>query len=367
MTEQLAGAHDVVAYLLAHKFLTPQDILAIGLSVVDLSHRNKTFKVLTSRGAHYIVKQSVDSQMKRTIANEAKIYRLLASLTRTVSKGAIPKLLAYNSTAGVLILEAAANGESLAAYNTKNGPFSVRLAKSLGKTIATVHRIARESGTPSDGNLLYHRPWVFSVCPTPPYSFLSEASNAMLELVRIIQQYPHFCNLLDQLSRSWRPNSLVHGDLKWDNCVAASTSVFGRKTRIIIVEWEFSGIGDPWWDVGAILSEYLRFWLGSGPISDQMPLRLFEELAMYPLAKLRPAIRSFWTAYCQTLGLDDREIRFWTRHAVKYAAAMLVQRVFEQMQYLVQPTGMSVVSLQLAFNMLQQPKKAATDLLGIEG
>ncbi len=133
-----------------------------------------------------------------------------------------------------------------------------------------------------------------------------------------------------------------------------------------IVDWELSRLGDPCWDVGSFFGEYLTYWLLSIPVTGQDPPDRFLDLARYPLDKMRPAIRAFWSAYVSGSGLTDPGLHdaFLIR-SVRYATARLVQTAYEQGQVSALLTGNIVVLLQLAFNILQRPEEASIALLGI--
>ena len=93
----------------------------------------------------------------------------------------------------------------------------------------------------------------------------------------------------------WTAATLVHNDLKGDNILVSI--VDGQPPRIYIVDWEMIQIGDPAWDVGAILRDLLDYWLMSVPLSRDLTADQMLQGASVPLAKLHPAARGFWQAY----------------------------------------------------------------------
>jgi thiamine kinase-like enzyme len=63
-------------------------------------------------------------------------------------------------------------------------------------------------------------------------------------LIKIIQGYPDFCELLDALRASWRIQALIHNDIKWDNCLVYGKEGAARITRLKLIDWEQSDAGD---------------------------------------------------------------------------------------------------------------------------
>ncbi len=50
-------------------------------------------------------------------------------------------------------------------------------------------------------------------------NMLQEVSGGNQQLLDILKRYPDFGRILDQLATEWKFDTLVHGDVKWDNCV----------------------------------------------------------------------------------------------------------------------------------------------------
>jgi hypothetical protein len=84
-------------------------------------------------------------------------------------------------------------------------------------------------------------------------------------------------------------------------------------------------------------------------------------LARYPLARMQPAIRAFWTEYQRNAEpLGGALLR-----GTEYAAAKLVQSALERAQGATQMDGTATVLLQVSANMLRWPAEAASSLLGL--
>jgi hypothetical protein len=110
---------------------------------------------------------------------------------------------------------------------------------------------------------------------------------------------------------------------------------------------------------------HLSFWIRSIPITGEASLDRHEELARYPLAKMQPAIRSFWRAYATNIDRSPDNVQERLLRATRFAAARLVQTAVETLQYAVNVPPNVVCLLQLSVNMLQRPSDASRDILGI--
>jgi aminoglycoside phosphotransferase (APT) family kinase protein len=191
-------------------------------------------------------------------------------------------------------------------------------------------------------------------------------SGGAVSLVRMIQQSDDLCDTLDLLRGGWLRSAVIHSDLKWDNCVVLP----GRgsaATAVKLVDWEFARIGDPDWDVGSMLANYLSTWLLSIPtVGDDADMATVVPLAALPIERMQPAVGTFWAAYTATAKLAPAESASRLLRAVRYAGARLVQTAYEQSQPRASVTEHVVRLLQASVNVMRRPHEAAAQLLGID-
>jgi len=358
---------EVVPYLLRHKLISLESIVQGDLAVVDSSRRNHNFKVINGNGPSYLLKQGVDPGRIATVAREGTVYQLLFSDAGNDGVHRyLPHFYGYDAEEHILILEFLRNAQDLRGYYVRRGPFFTAPAVALGNALGILHHTRQIGGKRVEDiqGLAHKLPSVLSL-HHPNLSIFRDISNANLQIIHMIQQFPEFCELLDSLRREWRTQTLIHFDIRWDNCLVSAHSATRRKIELKLVDWELAGVGDPCWDVGSVFNDYLSCWLLSIPITGETPPDRFPELARYPLHKMQPALRSFWRSYVRRMELDTAASEEWLLRAVKYAAARLVQTAFEHMQMAVQRTSDVVCLLQISLNMLRRPQEAMVHLLGI--
>lgn len=387
---------DVAHYLLRQGLITPMAITLGDLAVYDIMRRNNNFKVISERGPSYLLKQGVGRDRVATVAHEAEVYRLLHSEAGTwKSVHYVPRVCFYDPNECILVLELLPGANNLHDYHLRLGRFPMAIGSLLGEALAALHRAflsatADTKGAATEDNAAvgagatcarqgewaahFKRSpaWVLSL-HQPDVAAYSRSSNCNIRMVKIMQQFPELCASLDRLREGWRAETLIHGDLKWGNCVvhtggknpSVSSAQNGGQKNLKLVDWELATVGDPCWDIGSVFSDYLGFWLQSTPITGEEPPEQFLELARYPLGKMQPAMSQFWLSYVWHMGLDVATAYRWLVRSVQYAAARLIQATFEEGQALAQLTSNAIYSLQLSLNMLQRPLEGAIHLLGI--
>jgi aminoglycoside phosphotransferase (APT) family kinase protein len=181
-------------------------------------------------------------------------------------------------------------------------------------------------------------------------------------LSAIVQQHPEFQTLLDAIGAEWRFDSLIHGDMKWDNVLVFPIASGDLDFRI--VDWEMADLGDADWDVGAILQSFLTVWILSMPIASGLPPERYVAMAAQPIELMRPVLQAFWKAYAATRGFAEAEHKRALERSMRFGAARLVWSVFEQRLYMTQLDPAALALLQVSLNILKNPAQAVVDLLG---
>jgi len=243
----------------------------------------------------------------------------------------------------------------------------IQTFRKLGEALAYLHRTpleginGRETGfTPVE----VKPPWVMTLAH-PDSASLSRMSSVNVEVLKIIQEFPSFSNALSSLAEDWQWDSLVHGDLKWDNLLCSTDLKQAENVQLHIIDWELCGIGDSAWDIGAIFTAALSNWHQSIPVMKFPVTKEQVEQANFSLAEIRPCMNNFWKTYVKTRELDGDQADELMLRAVKYTAARTVQFAFETTLAAVQMPGEVALTLQLAENILEKPEIAATHLLGL--
>ena len=358
---------NIVHYLLGCGLVSLESVVDGDFLVVSTPRRNQNFKVLRGNHAGFFVKQiqNWDPQTIASMQCEATCYWLarndpdFAPLARL-----LPEFYAFDSGRHILVLELLPNGESLTEYHHRLGRFPTEVATQLGAALGTYHRQVGTKMVSDPPNTAFPKkiPWVLSVHKQSIEMF-NPVSAANSQLLNIVRQYPEFQEALDTLRENWKATSLIHGDIKWDNCVIYSRNSGNGEEKLKVVDWEMADIGDPYWDVGSIIQGYLTSWIMSMPVSVDAPPSQLVEKAQFPLEHMQPAIRAFWKSYILTREVDDTVARDLLELTVKYAAARMIQTAYEYMYYSPQLNSSIVYLLQVSMNILESPKDAIAHLL----
>ena len=294
MLEHLDAAH----YLLSLGVVKPRAVLEENLTVVDVSRRNRVFVVSTRAGPAYVVKQA-GSRGEASLAHEVAMLRQLARVGALA--GRVPAVVHYDPRAALAVLCTAAGARDWTVHHRRRFPL-------LGPR-ALGHVLGELQGISIDAPLADDSVWA-SRLSEPSHEMVLGMSTGAQELVAQVQSNRALCDRLDSVRDAITNDGFVHGDVRWDNCLAVAGPGARRRTRIVLVDWESAGRGPAAVDAATVLAEYLAAWVESVPIpAPHDPGRLLAR-AQRPLRRMQPAIRAFWAAYRATAG-DRRRCGRW--------------------------------------------------------
>lgn len=350
----------VVAYLLEQQAIFPQALVEGSLEVTNISRRNLNFKIINERGPSYLLKQGIGKSNWQTLKRELDVYQYFKE--NDVLQAFVPNCYRYDNEQHIIILEFLKNARTIRQHHMMLGRFPIYLAHMLGSMIGTLHYLTQDIKTNDSlkqsfaGTL----PFIFSI-HQPDFRQFHQFSNANVELIKIIQSTREYKICLQENADRWQQEALIHGDIRWDNCLVCA-GASGAKPRLKLIDWEYASLGDTCWDLGTVFSEYLNTWLLSVPVFDDKPS---VELAQFPVEKMQPAFRAFWSAYKKHVRLQPLEEKNKLIKTIQYTGVKLLQSNYEKLQSLHQITNVAIYSLQLSLNMMRRPEEALDVLINV--
>jgi aminoglycoside phosphotransferase (APT) family kinase protein len=350
---------DIPKYLMDRNLLGPEAIVDGQLQVVDASRLNRVFVVTAAHQPGFVVKLAGESGTSG-VAHEAAVLERLRAIDRDGRLSShLPTPVSYDVASGALVLEAAPRAQDMARRHAR-GRFSRSLAREAGRGLALLHTVPpvalEDLGGPDHAQRVrLHR---------LDLDALHTLSPAAVELTRILQGLEDVCTSLDELAASFRRESVIHGDVRWDNYLVWRSGDSKRWRRLQLIDWELCGAGDPAVDIGAFFGEYLRAWLQSIPIVDpEDPGRLLRD-ARFPLRRMRPALRAFWDAYTRHRTSGAGELSRTLYRATLFAGSSVLTVALEQAQTLAELRPGVLGLVRLSENILRRPEEATAHLLG---
>jgi hypothetical protein len=352
---------NIVHYLLDQRLISAESVVDGDFMCIEATRRNRNFKILRKNGRSLFIKQvkSYDQQSLTSLLREAQSYHL-ASKNPAFTELAklMPKMISYDAGRNILVLELLQEAENLSEMHQRLGSFPDSIATSLGRSLGCYHQDVRLMINEVNSKKVF--PGVLPWMLTLNEQYINQAKLAdprFKQFFSIIADYPEFLHSIELLRNSWQINSLIHGDMKWDNCMVCQHEG-GNDLTLKIIDWELADLGDSGWDVGAVFQTFLSLWVLWIPEGRQQASR-------FEIEALQPAIRSFWNAYLNTMTIDEAGQKDLLERCIRYAAIRMIQTVYEQVYFTTQLSKNAIYLLQLSLNTLKKPGEAINVLLGL--
>jgi Ser/Thr protein kinase RdoA (MazF antagonist) len=361
---------NVTPFLLRHGLVNVGAILDGELTVSSVARRNRNLRVERREGVGYLIKQPGDPSEggHETLRAEAAFYDYCQTEPAACPMLDILPSLTYSDPGGaLLVLELYGGAQPLWLHlMSQEPPHLPRAAlRALGQALGTLHRIfclVEPTAHPRLDWLATRLPWVMLVHKPDP-EFLATISHANYQTLRILQTQEGFSARLDDLRKRWQPSTVIHGDIKSDNVLVRSGGEPGA-VEVRIVDWELVQIGDPAWDLAGALQDLVLFWVQTMPLSTNLKAEQIMMAARYPIGAVQAACRAFWAGYHAAAGADAAGL---LTRAVAFSAARLIQSAYETAHGAAVMPAASVIFLQMAANILDDPELAQVQLYGLHG
>lgn len=301
------GPEALPRYLLERGLLSPRELLDQGITVTDASRSHRVSLVSVGQGGGFAIKQG-DPLLEGSMAEierERLVYRLAAS--RSTARTTLPACVDCEQP-GVLVLELLSPGSTVLAHHHALGTLPADVAEAIGRALGEWHGEFDASDLAAFPATV---PWVFDVLDSDSHGFPWH-DPAMAAMLGALPHPERFRAGLGSARRRWRRECLIHGDLRWDNCLIDGAEVGSPAVRLI--DWEMADLGDPAWDLGGILQDYLA------------PAALAETDA----STRHRAAAALWRAYAAAVGgVVGAAARTLLERSIAFAGVRMVQTSLE--------------------------------------
>jgi hypothetical protein len=380
-------------YLIVNGLIDPDVVIDGKVIVTSAARRNRNLRVVDPAGVGYFLKQPEDpiQEGAQTLSREAAFHGFCKSEpAATAVAQLLPRLVYYDAGQNLLVLEllgdAAPLWQHFQARDAQH--FPVSLAQAVGVALASLHNTFRGPVSVQDSRLGWlprQCPWAMRV-HKPQLQQRANISQAICQALRVLQTHEGLGEKLEKLRDQWQHDTVIHNDIKSDNLLLIPARPGDQEgpADVRIVDWEFVQVGDPAWDVAGALQDLVHFWINSmdvlssrlepacpwrpGHLPAEAPEEILNRLigsARYPLATLHKAWRAFWKGYKTGAGLSPTEANRLLLRAVLFSAARLIQTALELAQSLSSMPAETVLLLQIAAKVLDDPETEQLRLYGI--
>jgi aminoglycoside phosphotransferase (APT) family kinase protein len=227
------------------------------------------------------------------------------------ARRAVPRLVACGNGTRAIALDVIKDCDSLRELTQRDPEIDVRHLVNLAAALVDLHQAPVQDAYRKFPEWLLHPPVPMSTQLTP-YEYAHGAGLDFDVYLRVMQELEaHFRELHEQ----WRPDTIVHYDLRDDNILFPHEP--GADCVVRLIDWELAGFGDPCYDVGYLVGQFLVEAVRRHGDTDA-------------LSTARRNARTFLSAYRTLSGITgDTELR-----VLRYAGVSLLLQAAMRLQQL---------------------------------
>ena len=327
---------------------------AAALVVNPSVRRNRNFKILRPGHPGYFVKQAKEEDGGKTLRREALCYsRAQGDLRLAPLARLMPRFVDYDDDRRVLVVELVSGSETLCEHFLRDRAFTSEIGGLLGDGLAVYQSDLgrRLRGEVDDETFPGTLPWLFTAAEEPEW-FRAWFGEAGADLLAWLCGHPEFRATISRVSSRWRRDTLIHGDLKWDNCLLAPEAGGGHSLRL--VDWELADVGDARWDIGGVIQAFLvswSSWSACGVVLDAV----------------QPAIQGFWRRTVEARALPRDQVAILLEQCIECAGLRMAQSALETVYGSSEVVPAALETAEFALRMIESSSAAIVEQLGLKG
>ncbi len=367
-----------------------QQLLGKNLNlVVRLSKRDGQ----ASSVSHWLIKQGPigrSEQPKQDFEEEWRIHRLLASHPQLLPLQALlPEGIKFDAANAIQIFRYLEPYGDLGDFYDDAQQFSTRIPVALGSALATLHEATfqrkdyRHELDPESSGLSAEEaeaPAFRGELENLTPEIFQQISMDGLKFFKLYNRSEELSQAIAQLEHDYEPSCLIHHDLKFRNILlhndwrrwqppslpapAQALGLPEAQGIVRLIDWEQWAWGDPAFDVGALVAEYLRLWLKSLVLSRDIDLAVALQLAAVPLDTLQPSLSALLQSYLAQFPRILAVYPAFPTRVLRFAGLGLIGAIQDRLHYRESFGNLEVSMLQVAKSLLCNPEAAMITVFG---
>ncbi len=326
---------NIAFYLFEKGLLSWEESLAGVQSYIEAGSRSFGFKVEMNCGKHFFIKQIKHNRDGMNHLLEAE-----ALILKTDTFTGKPTFYLHDKRHGILISSLINDAQNVGEFVKKEG-FIIPIAIQLGVALKRFHQVKFHQIN-SDDSTKKQPPLVFYLGSESGRNWIKQRKEYYtIQLIKQISLYPSLTKSIEMIYKDWKTEHLIHGDMKFENCL-----IQAKENNFIVqlIDFEEITFGDPLWDVAGIIQSAISVQL------QQTHFLIFSPFSpFHPLlddAPLCEWLQAFWQSY----GNDD------SKKLIQFTGLRLIGRLME----IAQQADVSYQAkewLPLAQEMIENPEK----------
>ena len=353
-------------YLLDKGMIQPSQLVLDKFTIHSSDSRNSNFIINKYSDQSYFVKQVRTFEMDKTetLLREATCYWLAQNEHSLADwQSLMPHYIDYDYINHILVTQYYQAQPLEYAFNNSLEDLD-HIPAEIAKQLSVYHNPKTGKYLKENHSKLFpaETPYVFRMGADLFKASWRNDEKFREKLFDLIKLDEDHLDKIKSTAQEWNPICLIHGDLKFQNFLLT------KDGSLKLIDWETSDLGDPCWDIAAILHMYLFAWVLTEINKESKESKFKQEnTVMMDLSTVQSHLNIFWEHYKANLDPSENDFHETTLlRSIRYCALKLIHTSFEITNQSMQVDSLIAKILQLSLNILKDPKEIKRDLLQIK-
>jgi hypothetical protein len=292
------------------------------------------------------------------------------------------QILHFDKINSIIIYKCPPNYIDLESYYRNHKNFSPTIAELVGTTLAALHCKTLNSHNCYDfmnkvveGKVYYQFPHPsYLLDQLEPETLLKELHLGGNSFLYFYQRDKNLKGTVTDLVVNHNRFCLTHNNFKldnilifnqWQEILEQTNSDNNNQAFIRINNWEKCSWGDPAFDVGTVIADYLLLWLNSLILHSEIKLEKSLQLARMPLGTIQPSIVALTRSYINKFPKCLKEYPNFLNRVIQFTGLALIYKITTMIQSFQNFNFHMIYILKVATNLLCQPEKSFMSVFGM--
>jgi thiamine kinase-like enzyme len=328
---------NIAFYLFEKGLLSWEESLAGVQSYLEAGSRSFGFKIEMVCGKNFFIKQ-----IKNNFDGMSRLLETEALVLQTENFTEKPTFYLHDKKNGILVNSLVNNAQNVGEF-IKNEGFLIPIATQLGLVLSNFHQVEfKENHFQNPAQK--QPPLVFYLGTATGRNFLKQKRERFTtQFLEQIALYPALLEAIAEAHKNWESKTLIHGDMKFENCLIQS---FEDDYKIQLIDFEEVTMGNSLWDVAGIMQAAISIQLQKTHFLIFSPFSPFHPLL--DDAVFCEWLQTFWGNYQLN---NEAEVKL-----IQYTGMRLIGRLMEIAQQ-ADVSHQAKEWLPLAQEMIENPEK----------
>lgn len=378
------SSENVCQYLLDRNVCEQKTICSTQVELVKESSKNFNLIINFADNYKLFIKQERHQARKNfpsELFNEWQFHQLLRQFSDLFSSiyPSVSEVLYFDEDNSIIVYRYLTEYLDLAILYREANIFPTEIAALIGNILAKLHRstLNRQEcrdfiSQISSGSFQYQPGHLAQVLRRVEPEIFSSMSVDCLKFFALYQRYESLGAAVEDISEHWHPCCLTHNDLKlnnilihieWEQLLSQGKPLDESLLRLI--DWERCNWGDPAFDLGTLLANYLSIWLNSFISNPAFEMVESLRLAVTPLEVIQPSIITLIRAYISSFPMVLKHRPDFLKRVVQFTGLALINQIWGMLQYQKSFGNTGICMLQVAKSLLCHPEQSVVSVFGL--